>query len=207
MSALSKNLGHIKGNKQWWSNEKAQQKNTCNINGTMEQKKKKKRRQATLCEMSARNNGSYAVHISHVKRNDGAMHKGIIKWYKQAIGTQYTETKHACAITLWTQKVCATFTHHRPTTGLLTWTSLWEAHWRYTDSSTYLSSRSEENKNKKSLHNDIWVSQQVLTKVSFYTRPETLSTENIPSNKVNTTNFPWHATSFSRWLFKQHSFS
>lgn len=76
--------------------------------------------------------------------------KSITKWYKQAMVIQYTETKHACAIMLWTQEVCATFTHYHPTTGLLTWTSLWEAHRTYTDSSTYLPSRSGKKKKKKS---------------------------------------------------------
>lgn len=155
-----------------------------------------KRSRATFCEMPACNNGSYAVHILYVVWNNGVMHKK----YNKMIQTSNSDTVHRnktrmCHYVMNTKSMC--YIH---TLSSNNWTSHMDVLVGGTPNihrQLHVSSIKIRGKKKhKSLHNDIRVSQQVLTKVSFYTRLKTMSTENMSSNKVNTTKFPWHATSF-----------
>lgn len=67
----------------------------------------KKRRQATFCEMPACNNGSYAVHISHVKWNNGAMHKNYNKMIQTSNGdTVHRNKTRMCHYVMNTKSMC-----------------------------------------------------------------------------------------------------
>lgn len=81
----------------------------------------KKRRQATFCEMPACNNGSYAVHISHVKWNNGAMHKNYNKMIQTSNGdTVHRNKTRMCHYVMNTKSMCyiivqqLDFSHGRP---------------------------------------------------------------------------------------------